>query len=265
MEFVQAIILGIIQGITEFLPISSSGHLIVLPKLLGWSDQGLALDAVLHLATALAIIVYFRTDWLRLVKSWRKGESFRKIVIASIPAALVGLIFGDMIEALFRSPWVVVVMLVVVAIVMWFVESTYAEVKVAKTADKNSPVVSVDWPEALIMGVAQTLALIPGTSRSGITISAGMWRNVSRVNAARFSFLLGVPVTLGAGLVKLPSLFSVSDTNWLFVAVAAVTTFIVALGAIHWLLKFLQSHTLKPFAIYRVLLAIVVSVFLLSQ
>ncbi|MCA9391607.1 undecaprenyl-diphosphatase UppP [candidate division WWE3 bacterium] len=262
MNIIHALVLGVVQGVTEFLPISSSGHLILLPDLLGWQDQGLAVDAVLHLATALAILIYFRNEWIRMLLKWRTSQSLRKIVIASIPAAVVGLLFGDAIESLLRSPWTVVVMLVMVALVMWFVESRYAEITVVDT-NKKPPIVPIDWPEVFIMSVAQVFALIPGTSRSGITISAGMFRNVNRVNAAKFSFLLGVPVTLGAGLVKLPDLISATDTDWLFVGVAAVTTFVVAIFVMRWLLNFLKGHTLKPFVIYRIALAVVVAAFLL--
>ncbi len=264
MQIIHAVVLGILQGITEFLPISSSGHLILLPKILGWQDQGLSVDAVLHLTTALAIFVYFRKEWWAVLKKWRKGQAIRKIVIASIPAALLGFLLKDFIEQVLRSPWVIVVMLILVALFMLWVEANYVNVKIKETKKKDMAV-NVDWPEALLMGLAQPLALIPGTSRSGITMSVGMFKNVNRVEAAKFSFLLGAPITLGAGLVKLPDLISSNSTDWLFVIVASLTTFIVALASIHWLLKFLKGHTLKPFAYYRITLAVIVAVLLILK
>lgn len=262
MDYIYAVILGLVQGVTEFLPISSSGHLLLLPRIFNFTDQGLAVDAVLHLATAFAIILYFRSEWWRMLRNWRKSMALRKIIIASVPAAIVGLLLGNIIENLLRSPWVVVVMLVVVAVLMLLVERNYAEVKVVETA-KKSEIINVDWPEVLLMGVAQTIALIPGVSRSGITLITGMWRNVNRVSAAKFTFLMSVPVTLGAGLVKVEDLVTTPNTDWLFVGISGVTTFVVALFSIHWLLKYLQANTLKPFAIYRIALAIVVAVILL--
>ncbi len=264
MQIVHAFVLGVLQGITEFLPISSSGHLILLPKILGWQDQGLSVDAVLHLTTALAIFVYFRKEWWAILKKWRKGQAIRKIVIASIPAALLGFLLKDFIEQMLRSPWVIVVMLILVAIFMLWVEANYVNVTVKETKKKNMAV-NIDWPEALLMGLAQPLALIPGTSRSGITMSIGMFKNVNRVEAAKFSFLLGAPITLGAGLVKLPDLVSSSSTNWAFVFTAAITTFIVALASMHWLLNFLKGHTLKPFAYYRIVLSILVAALLIFK
>ncbi len=262
MLIVHAVVIGFIQGVTEFLPISSSGHLIIIPKLLGWEDQGLAVDAVLHLVTALAIVFYFRHDLWLMVKRWRSSQTLRKLIVASLPAAVIGLLFNHTIENVLRSSWVVVVMLVTVALIMWWVEQNFVEVNVVETKKKPRLLDQVDWPEVIIVGLAQTLAFIPGTSRSGITISAGMWRHVSRVDAARFAFLLGIPVTFGAGLVKLPDLLGAADTNWMYVGVAAITTFGVALASMHWLLRFLQSSTLRIFIYYRVVLAVIVGIFL---
>ena len=262
MYYIYALILGLVQGVTEFLPISSSGHLLLLPRIFNFADQGLAVDAVLHLATALAIVLYFRNEWWRMLRNWRKSMALRKIAIGSIPAALVGVVFGDLIESIFRSPWVVVVTLITVGILMWLVERNYTEVKVLETAKKNE-IVSVDWPEAILMGLVQPIALIPGVSRSGITLITGMWRNVNRVSAAKFTFLLSVPASLGAGLVKMGDLFTASNTDWLFVGIAGLTTFVVAFFSIHWLLKYLQTNTLKPFVIYRIALALIVAVILL--
>jgi len=264
MNIVEGIVLGLIQGVTEFLPISSSGHLLLIPKIFNFSDPGLAVDAVLHISTAIAILLFFWKDWWLMLKSWKKSESLRKIILASIPAAIVGLIFGDLIESVFHSPWVVVVMLLVVAGFMWWVESNYAEVIKIQSKESNK-IIDIDWIEAFIMGVAQVIALIPGTSRSGVTIATGMWRNVNRTNAAKFAFLLGVPVSLGAGLFKLRYLFTQTNTDWVLVITACLTTLIVSIFVIKWLLNYLQNHTFKPFIIYRVVLALIVSVILLIK
>lgn len=259
--FLQAILLGLIQGITEFLPISSSGHLILLPRLFNFPDQGLAVDASLHLATALAIIIYFRQEWWLMIKKWRNHQALKKIVAASIPAGLAGLILGGVVENVLRSHWVVVVMLILIAGLMWWIEKNYTVVK--KVSDQpNGQKLDVDWLDAILIGLTQVLALIPGTSRSGITITAGMWRSLPREKAARFSFLLGAPITLGAGLLKLKDLVFVDQTDWVFVSVAGLVTFVSALFAIHWLLKFLQKSTLTVFVWYRVILAILMIVFL---
>lgn len=260
MDIFQAFILGVVQGITEFLPISSSGHLLILPRVLNMPDQGLSVDALLHLASGLAIVTYFYKDWWKMLKKWRTSQLLRKILVASIPAAIIGLLLGDVIESFLRSPWIVVVMLVVVAVVMWWIEENYTEVKKVNEKDIKF---AIGWGESLIMGVAQVIALIPGTSRSGITITAGMWQKVSRTDAAKFTFLLAVPVTIGAGLVKLPDVLADDSLEMVPLVVAVVTTYCVAYVTMHWLLKFLRSKTLKPFVYYRIILAVVVSLLLI--
>lgn len=265
MDYLYALLLGIIQGVTEFFPISSSGHLVLLPELLGRNDQGLAVDAVLHLATSFAIFFYFRNEWLTMIKKWRTNKTLRKIIIAAIPAVIAGLLFNSIIETVFRSGWVVVAMLLGVALLMYWVEKNYTEVRVVGEVEKNSVDISrMDELDALIIGFSQVIALIPGTSRSGITIITGMWRKIPREVAAKFSFLLGAPITLGAGLFKSVDLFTNPSTDWGFVFVAGLTTFGVALWSINWLLSFLKTHTLRPFIVYRIVLAVVVSIFLLT-
>lgn len=266
MDLLHALLLAIIQGITEFFPVSSSGHLLLLPQLTGFKDQGLAMDAALHLATALAIFVYFRMEWIALLRKGWKSVLLRKIIVASIPAVLFGVLFDSLIEHTLRSPWVVVTMLIIVAGLMWWVEDNYTQVKKVSHKQQNKSTamhLDISWPQALIIGIAQTLALIPGTSRSGITIVAGMWQNVPRAQSAHFSFLLGAPLTLGAGLIKLLELSNVDSTDWNIVGFSMILTFVIGLAAMHWLLKFLERNTLKPFAIYRVVLAIGVIALLL--
>jgi undecaprenyl-diphosphatase len=261
---IHAIILGLIQGVTEFLPISSSGHLILIPYLFNFPDQGLAVDAFLHLSTGLAILIYFRKEWWDMFLNFRKDASWRKLLLAGVPAIIVGVVFGDAIESTLRSPWVVVVMLVVVALAMWWVEANYTEVK--KVSGKtSSALISIPMSDALIIGLSQCLALIPGTSRSGIMITTAMWRNISRQQAARFAFLVGAPITLGAGLSKLPDLLAAPQVDWGFLIMAATITFVTAIFTMNWLLGFLTRGNLKPFVWYRLALAAVITVILLSK
>ncbi|NTV30551.1 undecaprenyl-diphosphate phosphatase [candidate division WWE3 bacterium] len=258
MEWWYAMLLGIVQGVSEFLPISSSGHLLLLAKFVAPMDQGLAVDAFLHLASATAIIIYFYDDWISLVRNWKNDSSLKKLIAAALPAALVGVLFGDAIESFFRSAWVVAVMLVVVAGLMWWVEANYTQVKHTETKKKKHDIFILGWRDAVIIGLSQVFALIPGTSRSGITMSTGMIRRLTREQAARFSFMLGVPISMGAGLLQLPEVLADPTINWNILGIATLTTLAVALATIHYFLKLISKLTFKPFAIYRVVLAVIV-------
>lgn len=254
----QAILLGIIQGITEFLPISSSGHLLLFHQFFGEMQNSLALDATLHLATALALLIYFRNDWIAMVKNWRSDKRLQYIIIGSLPAAIAGLLFEDFIATTLRSPWVVVTMLILVALLMILAERIWLH---------KGSMKKLYLHKALLIGFAQALALVPGTSRSAITIVAGMSQKLSRQEAARFAFLLGTPITFGAGFIKLPELYRVSTAGSsvdLFSTVLAfITTFVVGFITINWLLKFLEKRSLTTFAVYRIFLAVLTAVWLL--
>jgi len=254
MSLLQAIILGIIQGATEFIPISSSGHLVIVPWLLGWEPSGLMFDTVLHLGTLLAVIAYFWHDWWTLLRAWVHGQMHWDwsdpnarlgwlLVLASIPAALAGALFEGFFESLFAAPaWVGFFLLVTAAILA---ASEFLGRRFRELSD-------VRWLDALLIGLAQAVAIAPGISRSGATMSAGLGRGLERPAAARFSFLMSAPVILGAGLMQLLDLFDAPDP------VAQVPALVAGLAAaaisgylcIWGLLRYLQRGKLYPFAIY---------------
>jgi undecaprenyl-diphosphatase len=256
-DLLRAIVLGIVQGLTEFIPVSSSGHLILVPALFKWPDQGLAFDAGLHAGTLAALLLYFYRDWLRMLLAFLRDASRERMRIAryspdarfllllaagTIPAAVIGLLFDDWIGENVREPWIVALTLAGAGIVMLAAD---------RTARRNRQLESVNFRDTMIVGAAQAVALIPGVSRSGATISAGLWRGFERADAARFAFLLGTPAFAGAALLKAPDLElgSGSEAAELIVGIAA--SFIVGLAAIRYLLLWLQRGGLMPFVLYR--------------
>lgn len=263
MSILDAILLGVVQGATEFLPISSSGHLILARDVLNIAPEGgLAFDAVLHLATALAIVVYFRTDLHILLKAglaWilRKPADAKSLqvitvlLVGSIPAIIIGLMFGSLIETIFRSPFSVAGGLIIGSIIMLFAEAYRSKKTKEKVFSKT---------QALIVGFFQALALIPGMSRSGMTISGSMLLGFSREQAARFAFLLALPIILGAGGMKLVDLVSegAGGVSMLALLLGCLAAFTSGLGAIWGLMKLVRKHSLIPFVVYRAALAILV-------
>ena len=260
MTIVDAIILGVVQGITEFLPISSSGHLILARTLFHINDiNGLAFDAVLQLATALAVIVYFFPDiWLlvqtllrklgRLPVNKRDETLMYALTIATIPAVVLGLSLESLMETVFRNPLVVATILFVGSLLFIYAEWVY---------HKRPPTNEITPKKGFIIGLFQALALFPGMSRSGATIVGGMLMGLSRSEAARFSFLMAVPVITGAGLKKFIELLSSEATvQWSTVLVGSIVAFIVGLFAVHFMLRFVQRNTLWPFIWYRIILAL---------
>lgn len=253
MEFIIQIIYGFVQGVTEFLPISSSGHLVLLHKYLPLSvDNELAFDVFLHLASLLAVFLVFLPDIKHLIsgsfraiiagKSNDDFKTARNIIISTIPAAIIGLFFGDYIENSLRSVYVVVVMLVAIGIYM-----LYAEKKPG-----NSLLSAINWKIALIIGLLQSAALIPGTSRSGITIATAMILGLTRASAVRYSFLISLPIIFGAMIVKITD---VGAGDLLQYTPAFVSTFAFAFIAIKWLLKYVENKSLKAFSYYRFAIA----------
>jgi undecaprenyl-diphosphatase len=257
MDYLRAAILGIVQGLAEFLPISSSGHLILVPALFEWPDQGLAFDVGLHLGTLLVLLVYFWRDWWRMGNAGlrdlgRHAFHFSEhsqdsrllwlIALGSVPAAITGLLFDDWIEDNLRQPWLVAIALAGFGVVM-----AVADRRTRMTRD----VESLGVADAAFIGVAQALALFPGISRSGATMSMGLFRHMTREAAARFAFLLGTPAFMGAAILKSPDLagMSAGDSREMLVgfACSAVTGFVV----VHYLLRFLRTRTLMPFVWYR--------------
>jgi undecaprenyl-diphosphatase len=266
MPLLQAIVLGIIQGLTEFLPISSTAHLIVIPKLLGWQDQGLAFDIALHVGTLAAVILYFFRDWMQIIAHGlgiryggdsglqRNRGLLWLLILATLPAAVAGLLFQKKIEGAIRDNlYVIGAMAILIGIVMWFAENV---------GRKQKDLGHVSPADALLIGVAQALALIPGVSRSGITMSAGLIRNLDRQAAARFSFLLLTPTVAGIALKKLYDLMKhqggipheMQTPMLVGMAVSAVTGCIV----IRFFLEFLRRRTFAVFIAYRIIFGIIV-------
>ena len=259
MDILYIIISGIIQSLTEFLPISSSGHLVIWHNLFNSPVTALHLDIVLHLGSVIALIVYFWKDIVRTLKAWfisfsGKVTAYSRlgwlIILSTIPAALVGFFMEDIITNIFRSIYWVIAMLIIVSIVFLLVER-----KVRGEGD----VFKVGVKEAIYIGLAQCLALIPGTSRSGITIITGMLCKLKRAEAARYSFLLAIPIILGASIRGLMMMASqgTTSTNIIMLGIGLFISFVFSFFVIKFLLKFLNSHSLKVFAYYRLALAFI--------
>jgi len=261
-DVLQAITLGVTQGLTEFLPVSSSGHLILVSSLFGWEDQGLAFDVGLHAGTLVVLLAYFWRDWRLMVSSAigdlrREGgrpalspptETLLLIAIGSIPVAVAGLLLDDWIAANLREPWLVATMLSLVGVVMLVVD---------RWSRDRRTLGDVRLVDVLIIGLAQAAALVPGVSRSGATMTAGLARGLDRSDAARFAFILGTPAFAGAALLELSDLLTTGG-EWELALVGATVAGLVGLAAVHFLLRFLRQRTLAAFVAYRVGLACVV-------
>jgi undecaprenyl-diphosphatase len=253
VTYLQAVVLGVVQGLTEFIPVSSSGHLILVPRVLGWPDQGLAFDAAIHLGTLAALVAYFRAELLGLLR----GTLSRRVVLllagATVPAGLAGVLLGGYIETRLRSPLLIAAMTALWATVM-AVADRRARPPAAGAGD---PIERVRPIEAMIVGGAQALALVPGTSRSGITITAGVFAGLDRATAARFSFLLGIPITAAAGSLKMLHLLRAGlppgESGPLLAAMVAA--FVSGWAAVWFLVGYLRRRSLMPFVIYRLILA----------
>lgn len=257
MSWFTAIFLGIVQGLTEFLPISSSAHLAIIGQLIGQSDPGAAFTAVTQIGTEIAVIIYFRDDIWRIIKAWF-GWVMRKVplsdpdvrmgwlvIIGTIPIAVFGLLLEDYIDQHFRNLWIMATML---AAVGYFMASADAEATQERDLDR------LTWKHGIIYGLAQACALMPGVSRSGATITAGLIMGYTREAAARYSFLLAIPAVMASGIYKLKDIGDAA-VSWPQIIVATVIAGAVAVGVIHWLLKWISTNRFMPFVIYRFALA----------
>lgn len=254
MDILQAIILGLVQGATEFIPVSSSGHLVLVPWLLRWESPDLVFDTVVHWGTLVAVLAYFWRDWLVLISAWLRGllrwdwrdpqaRLMWLLIVGSIPAAVIGYLLEDFFESLFGKPaWVSVFLLVTAALL------ALSERLGQRTRDMDD----LRWPDALVIGLGQAAAIAPGISRSGATMAAGLFRGLRRAIAARFSFLLATPIIFGAGLFKLLDLFSMPDPLAQVPALAAgfLAAAVSGYFCIWGLLRYLQRGRMYPFAIY---------------
>lgn len=264
MDLLEAIILAIIQGVTEFLPVSSSAHLNLAPYLFHWPDPGLTFDIALHFGTLIAILIYFYKDWLQIVgqafglRAGSDAELGRNrnllwlLVIGTIPGGIAGLLLEKYAETTLRSPILTGAMLIVFGLLMWLAE---------RVGSKRRDIASVTVRDALIVGCTQALAIVPGVSRSGSTISAGMLLGLDRLAAARFSFLLSTPIIAGAALSaahKLHKAGGLPPDMKVPMIVGVVVSALVGAGVIALFLNFLRRRTLIPFVIYRVIFGILV-------
>jgi undecaprenyl-diphosphatase len=263
----RALVLGVLQGLGEFLPISSSGHLIVVPWLMGWGDSGLAFDVALHLGTLAAVAFAFWRDWLRLLVAGFRGLRSGRLLadpdgrllvylaLATVPGALAGLVLDEWAETVFRSPALVALMMAAIGFVLWAAD------RKAKSGEDDQ---AISLRDALLIGLAQAVAIVPGTSRSGVTISMALFLGHRRESAARFSFMLALPITLGAAIFKVPDLFRGSaEVAPVLVGMAAAA--VSGLAAIRLLLAYVRTKTYRPFVFYRLAFAIVVWVLLLVR
>jgi undecaprenyl-diphosphatase len=259
----QAVVLGVIQGLTEFLPISSSAHLSLAPFLFGWKDPGLAYDVALHFGTLLAVLWYFRKEWARLVIAAAKVVRTRRVesveerrvvflILATIPGALGGLLLEEKAETVFRAPELTATALIVMGIILWAVD---------RSSVRARPLEGMRWGDALLIGVAQVIALVPGVSRSGSTITAARALRFDRQSAAIFSFLMSMPIIAAAVVLKGPELAAEGGITAAVIAgvlAAAVSSWV----AIAILLRYVSRHSYGIFSLYRVVLGTVVLVIL---
>lgn len=258
IDLLKAVVLGVIQGLTEFLPISSSAHLRIFPELFGWGDPGAAFTAVIQIGTELAVLIYFRKDIWRIGSAWVRSlfqPEYRGtldarmgwyIIVGSLPIVVLGVLLKDIIEDDFRNLWIIGTTLIVMGVVLGIAD------RVGRT---DRPLGKLTMRDAVLMGAAQAMALIPGVSRSGATISMGRFLGFEREAATRFAFLLAIPAVVGAGLFELKEIPDGDNTyGWGPTVTATVVSFVVGYAAIAWLLRYVSTRSYTPFVIYRILL-----------
>lgn len=250
----QAVFLGILQGLTEFLPISSSGHLLVVSKLFGWQDPGAAFTAVTQIGTETAVIIYFWRDIVRIISTWTRSlwtPELRSsldarmgwyVIIGTIPIAVLGVAFADQIETVARNLWLVAFNLIFFGAILGLADHYGRKVKTVE---------DLTLPQGLLFGLGQALALVPGVSRSGATISTGLAMGYKRVDATRYAFLLAIPAVLASGFFEATKISGETNPQWGQTIVATVIAFVVGYGVIAWLLRYLETNSYIPFVIYR--------------
>lgn len=263
MSVLQAVVLGAVQGVTEFIPISSSGHLVLTPELFGWHEPGLAFDVMLHVASLVALCVYFSGDLLDIVRGTIQGNRDSRrlamlLFIGTIPAAVAGFLFADYFEDQFTNASAAAIQLVVTAVILVVAERALAFHirRTARRGERLRGVAELDSRDATVIGIAQAISIFPGISRSGSTIGAGLLLGMERAASARFSFLLAIPALVGAAIVKVPDLDGA--TLGLGAGIAGfVASLVTSYGAIWGLIRYLRTRSLYPFALYCVIAGIV--------
>jgi undecaprenyl-diphosphatase len=261
MTWFEAIVLGVIQGLTEFLPISSSAHILVLSRIFGWGDPGAAFTAVSQIGTEAAVLIYFRRDIARILTAWGrslKDRSLRRdhdallgwyVIIGTIPIVILGLTFTEQIETVARNLWLTAVMLAVFGVLLGLSD---------RFGRKQREISSLRARDAVLLGLAQALALIPGVSRSGATITMGLSLGFTREAATRYAFLLAIPAVLGSGFYEATRIGDDPQVAWGQTIVATAIAFVVGYAVIAWLLRYLRTGSYMPFVLYRLGLAAVI-------
>jgi undecaprenyl-diphosphatase len=258
----QAVILGLVQGFAEFLPISSSAHLVLVPWFLGWTDPGLTFDVALHIGTLVAVVVYFWKDWWQLIMKGftdvrsAKGRLFWFLVAASVPGAVGGFLLEKKAETIFRSPLLIAVMLIWMGLLLYWADRKSA---------KNIGINNITFGTSLFIGLSQALAIIPGVSRSGITMTTGLLMGVTREGAVRFSFLLSTPIIFGAAMVKMRHVISNSSMITVNFTVGMLVSCIAGIFSIGFLLRYVQTKDFLPFAWYRFVLGVLVIIVIMVR
>ncbi len=260
LDFLKAVVLGLIQGLTEFLPISSSAHLRIFPELFGWGDPGAAFTAVIQIGTELAVLIYFRHDIWRIGSTWVRSlfrPEYRGhldarmgwyVIVGSLPIVILGVLFKDVIERDLRNLWIIAGALIVLGLVLGVADRLSSGKRGFK---------AVGLRDAVLMGAAQAAALVPGVSRSGATISMGLFLGMNREAATRFAFLLAIPAVVGAGLFELKEIpHGHNDYGWGPTIIATIVSFVVGYAAIAWLLRYVATRSYLPFVVYRVALGL---------
>ncbi|TXH45191.1 MAG: undecaprenyl-diphosphate phosphatase [Actinobacteria bacterium] len=259
MTWFEAVFLGILQGLTEFLPISSSAHLLIFSQIFGWQDPGAAFTAVTQIGTETAVLIYFRKDIWRIITTWVKSLYTPElrgnldarmgwyVIVGTIPIAVIGVLFADQIETAARNLWLVSTVLIVFGIILGVADKVGAKTRGLETLSMRS---------GLVYGFGQALALIPGVSRSGATITTGLFMGFTREAATRYAFLLAIPAVLASGFFEATKIGDPGQANvaWPQVIVATLVAFVIGYAVISWLLKFVSTHSYMPFVIYRVAL-----------
>lgn len=265
MGWFEALILGVVQGLTEFLPVSSSAHILIVSQLFGWQDPGAAFTAVTQIGTELAVLLYFRKDLVRIISTWARSlvsPSLRRnldarmgwyIIIGTIPVVILGVLFADLIETGARNLWLVSFTLIIFGLVLGFAD---------RVGRKQKSLASLNAGQGIMFGLGQALALIPGVSRSGATISTGLLLGYTREAAARYSFLLAIPAVLGSGFYEARKIGSDTSVSWGPTIMATVIAFVIGFAVIAWLLRWVSTRSFTPFVIYRVGLGFLVMILL---
>lgn len=262
LSILHAVVFGLVQGLGEFLPISSSAHLILVPWLFEWEDPGLTFDIALHVGTLVAVIIYFWKDWVHLIAKGftdarsMEGRLFWYLAVASIPGAIGGFLLKKSAETVFRNPLLIAVMLILMGLFLYWAD---------QRSTKNIELRNVSLGTSILIGVSQVLAIIPGVSRSGITMTTGLLAGMTREGSARFSFLLSTPIIFGAAMVKLPHVLSHSSMITASFMMGMLVSCISGLLSIGFLLRYIQTRTFLPFALYRFALGFLVIIVALAR